>query len=364
VHWSTHKPICKAARRQRKDASKEIKKAKHDMEAIRIANVEMQRVTSSKVIMDPPPTNEEKSEAKKMVGFLFDLHGNQLDNLYKVNLFTKLDENPRLWDTCLTETPDFLENIAQWIIKSDSINEPKKWKPPSGNPQLHPTVAEWFCTYLLRGMTTGNTMSFSGCNAQRAHAFFVQTENGWNAIVASVLGSLRKLTHPKVSSSVRGIYDGNVRGMLRFLTGGVLVNSDVGSAIVRDRLTALSQKMLKEMMDIVGDPRNARYDPGSAIEGLVNQTVALVHVWTEQLQVREEFFPSLKLDDDRLVMYKVMAYRMAVVMVDKGRNCNPEEVQTLHLTTNSEMERLMMETSRGERKKKKKGKKGKKGKRR
>ena len=361
--WSEHKPVCKAARQQRKDVSKIVKQAKKQMDKTKKANMKLQQVSGTDLDPSKQPlaTPEETSEASKMYGFLFDLHGNQLDDLSKVNLFQIIDTQPKLWNALLSTQTNFLEKIAEWIMKSDAVPKIKKWKPPKNHPQHHPNIAEWFFNYLLRGMTTGNTMSFSGCNATRAYQFFVETNNGWNSVVASLLGLLHKLYSKKVQPQYRGIYDGSVRSILRFLTGGVLVNAVVGSGIVKKQLSKSSQLMMKEMMELVGDPKNAKYDPGSAIEGLVNQFVALIHVWTEKLKIKEDFIDTININDQAYVMYKVMAYRMSVVMVEKGRNVIPEEMQVLNATMNDEMGRMMLEMNgrRGGGNRKKKGKKGK-----
>ena len=105
---------------------------------------------------------------------------------------------------------------------------------------------------------------------------------------------------------------------------------------------------------MAGDSRNEKYDPGSAIEGLVNQLVGLIEVWTEKLSVHEDFLPSLKLKGQRYVLYKAMAYPMSVLMVEKGRNLNPKEMQGINASVQENMARLVAE---GAGKKKKKGKK-------
>ena len=365
-HWSTHKVACKEARKQRKSASKEAKIAKEQVKAALEVSRNVNDFNFQEEIPQEPPTDAEKEEAQKLNGFLLDLHGNKLDNTAKILLFEVLEGNERLWPACLEVNPNFLTGIAEWIARDDDLNL-DEWKPSS---DFYPStqvvrsstpIAEWFCCQLLRGSTEGTgSRTFTGCNAKRSHHFFVETKGAFESVLNSVLSSLRKLFHPRVSTRARSIYDGNVRSLLRFLTGGVLLNDVVGANIVSDRLTKKCKLILKEMMMLVGDSRNEKYDAGSAIEGLVNQLIGLIEVWTEKLSVHDDFIPSLKLFGQRYVMYKAMAYPMSVLMIEKGRNLNSKEMQGIHMSVHENMTRLMAE---GAGKKKKKGKGKKKGKR-
>ena len=364
THWSNgHKQICKQFRKERKVASKSVKKSKQKIKDNHAKNATLNDAFASSSAPFEPPTKEEETEARNLTGMLFDLHGNQLADMDKVNLFQVLDTYPRWFDACSVVQPDFFAKIAGWIQRSDVLDNPDSWTLPA-NPQMVPNVAEWWCSSMLRGMPVPGTRSFSGCNGKRSYRFFVDTDNGFLIFLQSTLGALQKLFHRSVSAQWRGLYDGSVRSLLRFLTGGLLCNRDVGAAIVAQKLGDKKvQQVLKSMMDLFHDPRNERIDAGSAIEGLTNQLVALLHVWTERLNVHTEFFPSMKVEGERWVMYKCMAYRMAAIMVDKGRNVNAAEQQRLAQGYTGEMDRCMLQI-RGQRQTKKKKGKGKKGKRR
>ena len=358
--WNRHKPICKQSRGQRKKASKLIKTAKSSMKERQIKGMEMNTILDVEVL-SPPATKEEKQEASQLYGFLFDLHGNELDVMSKVQLFTVIDSKPRLWPIMLACHPDFLSKISALIIQSDgAVNEEKKrWKPIQS-----PNVGQWFCTSLLRGLTKGPTHSsttFSGCNAARTKQFMVDTDQGFESVLVCLHGGLQKLYHPK-TGNLRGYYDQCARDILRFLTGSILCNKAVGGSIVTAHVGKPKVVLLlKAMMDMCGDEKNAKYDSGSAVEGLVNNLIGLVHVWTETLNVHVGFFDELKIGrGQRYVMYRIMAYRMSQIMVEKGRHVNPRENQMLSQGYNAEMIKLSQELN-AEKKllKKKKGRKGK-----
>jgi hypothetical protein len=361
-HWSTHKIACKKAKKQRKNASKEAKIAKEEVKqaALKVSQI-VNDSTFQEEEQQEPPTDAEKEEAQKLSGFLLDLHGNNKpDNTANFLLFEVLKGNERLWLACIAVDSNFLTGIAEWIQRDDDIDL-DVWKPSN---DFYPStqiirsntpIAEWFCCQLLRGSTEGtDSRTFTGCNAKRSHQFFVETEGAFCAVLNSCLSTLRKLFHPKVSARARSIYDKNVRSLLRFLTGGVMLNGVVGAQIVKERLTKKSRMIIKEMMMMVGDSRNEKYDAGSAIQGLVNQLVGLIEVWTEKLSVHDDFIPSLKFFGQRYVIYKAMAYPMSVLMIEKGRNLNSKELQGIHQSVQENRARLMAE---GAGKKKKKGKK-------
>ena len=278
----------------------------------------------------------------------------------KVQLFTIIDSKPRLWPIMLECHPDFLHKISDLIIKSDGLNEDKKrWKPIQSL-----NVGQWFCTTLLRGLTKvpTRTTTFSGCNASRTKQFMIDTEHGFESVLVCLHVGLQKLYHPK-TGPLRGYYDQCARDILRFLTGSILCNKIMAGSIVTAHLGKPNVVLLfKEMMDMVGEPKNAKYDSGSAVEGLVNNLIGLVHVWTEKLEVHVSFFDEMKIGrGQRYVMYRIMAYRMSEIMVDKGRHVNAEENQLLGQGYNQEMMKLSQELAAEKKllKKKKKGEKGK-----
>ena len=104
------------------------------------------------------------------------------------------------------------------------------------------------------------------------------------------------------------------------------------------------------MLDLLSDDRNARYDPGNAAEGLVNNIVSLIHVWTEQLNVHTDFFSKMNIVGMRYMSYK-LSYNCAQMMVQVGRNLNPVETNVLTQQFQQEMMTMMASESGGRRNK-------------
>ena len=100
---------------------------------------------------------------------------------------------------------------------------------------------------------------------------------------------------------------------------------------------------------------------------MFNNLIGVVDAWTEKLQVHGGFFAAMETGrGNRYIMYRIKAYRMSKIMVDKGRKINDEERNLLDKNEEQDMWKLVQELEAEKRLKKKKKKtgKGRKGKRR
>ena len=371
--WSRHKPICKEARARRKKASKTIKSAKTTVQEDRIKAKEI-NTSLKREVLSPPATQKEKDDVSKLYASLFGLCGSQLDVWSKLQLFKVIDAQPRFWSILMDFYPDFLIKIEGFILECDGLNDrdKKRWKPVQT-----PCVGGWFCSVLLRGMTETGTKIFNGCNAMRTTQFMVNTDRGFESMLVCLHGTLQKLLHPKVGcGEVQRFYDRSIRSLHDFLCFSVLCNKKVGGAIVAAHLGKPNVvSLFKQMLDMVDDPKNDKYDLGNPVQNeppgvlrpMFNNLIGVVDAWTEKLQVHGGFFAAMETGrGNRYIMYRIKAYRMSKIMVDKGRKINDEERNLLDKNEEQDMWKLVQELEAEKRLKKKKKKtgKGRKGKRR
>jgi hypothetical protein len=95
------------------------------------------------------------------------------------------------------------------------------------------------------------------------------------------------------------------------------------AAVARAKALAQKLKTLLTYRWRIADER----DPGSALEGILNQVIAMVAYWTREFKVDVDFEKLIALKGSRKQMYDTMAVPYGEGMIKKGKTLTNPEAQ-------------------------------------
>ena len=117
------------------------------------------------------------------------------------------------------------------------------------------------------------------------------------------------------------------RDLLRFVTMG-LAYEVVGKAIFRGTPFATVAEATKSLLEVVSDNE---WDENSAMEGMVNQMIAMLDAWSTKPGVLSSgprsMVPMMAFDEMQQAMFKMMAVPIALETIKKGRALTNEDCE-------------------------------------